>query len=406
MLAIGVTSDSRTNRSNMASTTRSALLLHDASLNVTHLNDAARHLLDGERYLGRPVEECLAMLEGANEAQPARLKLRDHVRGRLAFALKINGALWRVEPVALIAAPGPDHAEPASSDEGAVGMPVGALVLREAGQAVDYRDFALDRVDFLASLSHDLRTPLNAMTGWLHLLSSADPRNTELRQRAVAGLQRAVEQQQRLLVERLDGRPRLESESNAEPLGTAQRSDDMTEGSREKPARRSARRHDEQAVAAMGLAIASRHGFDATLPSGAEGPHHHGLQGVYVLAIDDTPEMLEVLTQVLASDGAVVEPVASADEALARYPQWAASGGERLVVSDLAMPGRDGISLIREIRAVERENRMPRLPAVAISAHGVPEVRRRAIEHGYDLFLDKPVSPPAMLTQLHRLLDR
>ncbi|HRA79151.1 MAG TPA: response regulator, partial [Burkholderiaceae bacterium] len=74
--------------------------------------------------------------------------------------------------------------------------------------------------------------------------------------------------------------------------------------------------------------------------------------------------------------------------------------------SDLAMPGRDGFSLIRQIRALERDRRLQRLPAVALSAHGASSVRRRAIEHGYDVFLDKPIDPPVLIDSLRRLLDR
>lgn len=56
------------------------------------------------------------------------------------------------------------------------------------------------RDEFLGMVSHELRTPLNAMVGWLHVLeaSQADP-GGPIARRAVAGLERAVEQQRALV---------------------------------------------------------------------------------------------------------------------------------------------------------------------------------------------------------------
>ncbi|RPH58603.1 MAG: response regulator, partial [Burkholderiales bacterium] len=191
--------------------------------------------------------------------------------------------------------------------------------------------------------------------------------------RAIDGLRRAVEQQRRLIDEKLARPPPGESPRAVDAEGSAGGS--------------------QRAATSAGQPVDGERQADA-------------LNGVFVLAVDDKPEMLEVLSQVLSADGAVVVTETSADQALARYPQWAAGGGERLLVSDLAMPGRDGFSLIRQIRALERDRHLQRLPAVALSAHGIASVRRRAIEHGYDVFLDKPIDPPVLLDSLRRLIDR
>lgn len=50
-----------------------------------------------------------------------------------------------------------------------------------------------------ARLAHDLRTPLNAMAGWLHLLGAPREIAPEMRERALAGLRAAIEQQLRLV---------------------------------------------------------------------------------------------------------------------------------------------------------------------------------------------------------------
>lgn len=61
------------------------------------------------------------------------------------------------------------------------------------------RSLRMTREEFAALVTHELRNPLNAMTGWLHLLS-ADPASfTEPAQRALGGLRRALEQQLALI---------------------------------------------------------------------------------------------------------------------------------------------------------------------------------------------------------------
>jgi len=354
----------------MPSTARSAVILYDQDLRITQLNKVAVRLLGGTDWIGRPLAQSLAHLGPPAMAKPGdpAPDLRELARSGTTFMLSIGRSAWRAELTVLDAGAAANDGPAPSSERDSCHA---ALILREAGDVEDYRDLALERIDFQAALAHDLRTPLNAMVGWLHLLNSAKPEHAELVARAMDGLRRAVEQQRALIDEKL-GRP---------------------------PARPVPRSGEAAAGDAVGASPAPAQ----PPPAGAT---DDGLNGVFVLAVDDKPEMLDVLSQVLSADGAVVVTETSADDALARYPQWAAGGGERLLVSDLAMPGRDGFSLIRQIRTLERDRRLQRLPAVALSAHGASSVRRRAIEHGYDVFLDKPIDPPVLLDSLRRLLDR
>ena len=414
----------------MSSLARSAVILYDCDLRVTQLNGVARRFEGARDWIGRPLHQCLASLGGTADPPLDRQDLLEHASRGSAFPVRVGDVIWRAEVGPLSDDELPPDID-TSTERGALlwetsvlpGSPVGVLVLREAGKAEDYRDLALDRVDFLAALSHDLRTPLNAMLGWLHLLSMPQ-RGPDLAARAIAGLRQAIEQQQHLLVDWADraraGHAEAQQFTSDTPFGTEGVSLDSpdlfadVDGSSaahadyDRRARKMSRRHrlvQQPPRAVNGLARRQANGQTSGVPA-VDGADGSGLSGVFVLAVDDRPEMLDVLTQVLAADGASIETTTSADDALARYPDWAASGGERLLVSDLAMPGRDGFSLIREIRALERHRRMPRLPAVALSAHGLPDVRRRAIENGYDLFVDKPVDPRVLLGRLHSLLDR
>jgi len=367
----------------MSTTARSAVILYDPQLRITGMNRAAIGLFGGHEWIGRPLADCLAaaVREGANPSAGPLPDLAGHARSGMSFMLRIGPHAWRAELSPLESGPGagspgtPGSAPPAAQEQETHRVEPGALVLREAGDAEDYRDLALEAIDPRSAIAHDLRTPLNAMAGWLHLLTSPQQRSPEVNARAIEGLRRAVEQQRRLIEQRLDRPPA--AETGGEHVEAARAADDQAPPDR-----------------------------PAHLGETARPAPEASLHGCFVLAVDDHAELLDMLSEVLAADGALVVTAESADQALAMYPRWAAGGGERLLVSDLAMPGRDGFSLIREIRALERAQGLPRLPAVALSAHGLADVRRRAILNGFDLFVDKPIDPPRMLDSLRRLLDR
>lgn len=337
----------------MTSTARSAVISFDAALIVLAMNPLASGLCGGGSWHGRPLADCLDSFARFAPGEPGsperRIRdsepaLRRYLAQEQAFTLLVGTHAWRAELIAF------------SSD--AATQAAGVLSLREAGDAEDYRDLPLDRIDFRAALSHDLRTPLNAMAGWVHLLAMAQPDPPEMVARALAGLRRAIDRQRELISERV------------EPLAAG-------------PATPAAAPADGNP--------------DSASPC---------LRGCHVLAVDDNPDLLDVLSILLAAEGAIVTTAVSAEQALDHYPAWAGRGGERMLISDLAMPGRDGMSLIRAIRTLELHRRLPRLPAVALSAHGQPEIRRQAIENGFDLFLDKPINPPVLLRKLCRLVDR
>jgi CheY-like chemotaxis protein len=110
------------------------------------------------------------------------------------------------------------------------------------------------------------------------------------------------------------------------------------------------------------------------------------LDGVRVLVVDDVPDVREVLAALLSQDGATVTAVGSAEEALA------ALQGERpdVLLSDLAMPGRDGYWLIGQVRALPPE-RGGVTPAAAVTASTGPEHRASVLRAGFQLHVTKPI---------------
>jgi signal transduction histidine kinase/DNA-binding response OmpR family regulator len=124
------------------------------------------------------------------------------------------------------------------------------------------------------------------------------------------------------------------------------------------------------------------------------------LDGLRVLLVDDEADTRECLSLVLRQYGAEVRAASSGAEALARFEE----GEVDVLLSDLAMPGEDGFSLIRRIRALP-EGR-GRVPAAALSAHVRAEERARAILAGFDLHLPKPIEPAALAAAVLNLAGR
>jgi len=124
------------------------------------------------------------------------------------------------------------------------------------------------------------------------------------------------------------------------------------------------------------------------------------LSGIRVLVVDDDPDTRELLRSAFEACQAVVSEASSALEALQAI-------GEELpnvLVSDVAMPGEDGYSLIRTLRQRAPEDGGA-LPAVALTAFAREEDRRRALDAGFQLHVTKPVEPDALLHAVARLVS-
>lgn len=118
-------------------------------------------------------------------------------------------------------------------------------------------------------------------------------------------------------------------------------------------------------------------------------------QAAHLLVVDDDPDMLRLLTIRLTAAGYRVTAVTSAEAAMTQLhierPQ--------LVLSDVQLPGRDGLALFDDIRAQH-----PSLPVILLTAHGTIPDAVEATERGVFTYLTKPFDGKGLLDKIAQAL--
>ena len=114
-----------------------------------------------------------------------------------------------------------------------------------------------------------------------------------------------------------------------------------------------------------------------------------------ILVVDDDNLSREFLCEAARALGFRAESASSAEQALRRLEDETPD----LVLTDLRMPGMDGLELVRTI-----QDKCPGLPTVVVTAHGTVETAVTAISEGAQDFLMKPCSPEALKVTLDKVL--
>lgn len=109
------------------------------------------------------------------------------------------------------------------------------------------------------------------------------------------------------------------------------------------------------------------------------------LHGLSILIVEDEQSSLDVFTELLNSAGAKTISVTSAAEALKALDKYRPD----ILISDIAMPGEDGFSLIQTIRA-RGTKQGGQIPAVALTAYASKEDIKRALLAGFNAHMVKP----------------
>lgn len=125
------------------------------------------------------------------------------------------------------------------------------------------------------------------------------------------------------------------------------------------------------------------------------------LTGTHVLAVDDDPDALRLLREILEAVGASVTSAASGRAAL----EIVETDRPDVLVADLGMPIIDGFELIQRIRAFD-DAALRDIPAAALTAYARSEDRAKALQSGFEIHLAKPVDPAELVSAVQALARR
>jgi PAS domain S-box-containing protein len=123
---------------------------------------------------------------------------------------------------------------------------------------------------------------------------------------------------------------------------------------------------------------------DGTVPS---------LIGLRILAVDDEPDALGVVSAILGSAGAEVKTATSVSQAVDLIKQWRPD----VLISDIGMPDEDGYELIRKVRA-RPSDKQKNIPAIALTAFARTQDRLKVLSAGYQMHVPKPIEPLELIT--------
>jgi CheY-like chemotaxis protein len=124
---------------------------------------------------------------------------------------------------------------------------------------------------------------------------------------------------------------------------------------------------------------------------------------VSILVVDDEPDVAELFRRrfrrELRNQAYVFHFAASGEEAL-RLLRQGIEPELMLILSDINMPGMNGMELLRTVKRLK-----PELPVAMITAYGDPDSRQRAIDDGAIDFLTKPIDFHLLKVRMPQLIN-
>jgi CheY-like chemotaxis protein len=115
-----------------------------------------------------------------------------------------------------------------------------------------------------------------------------------------------------------------------------------------------------------------------------------------ILVVEDSPDNMKLFRTLLTLKGHEVTGLPGGDELLETIDRTA----PELVLMDIQLPGKDGFTLLGEIR----DSRHRSLRVLALTAHAMSGDRERAMEAGFDGYITKPIDIRAFPDLVKRAL--
>lgn len=119
-----------------------------------------------------------------------------------------------------------------------------------------------------------------------------------------------------------------------------------------------------------------------------------------VLLIEDNLDNRKLTSAMLEKHGMLVEAFENGADAIEAF----SNSEYDVILTDLEMPGMDGVQVAQKIRALEKRLHTKKTPIVAVTAHALVSFQERCLAAGMDAFVTKPVRWPELFMKLDELL--
>ena len=116
-----------------------------------------------------------------------------------------------------------------------------------------------------------------------------------------------------------------------------------------------------------------------------------------LLVVEDELDGQELVARLLRQVNVEVEIAGTAEDAWTMLNERPYAG----VIIDLALPGKDGLQLLAEIRSSDHLRNMP---CIAITAFHTPELRQQCVQTGFDAYYPKPLNRTLFLQSVEDLI--
>jgi CheY-like chemotaxis protein len=118
----------------------------------------------------------------------------------------------------------------------------------------------------------------------------------------------------------------------------------------------------------------------------------------HILIVDDNPINLKLASEILLASGYTVDEAINADQA----QELLVTVLPDLILMDIALPGMDGLSLTRIIKA---DARLGHVPIIALTAFAMQGDDRKAADAGCDGYITKPIDTRKFVAQVSSILE-
>jgi len=119
-----------------------------------------------------------------------------------------------------------------------------------------------------------------------------------------------------------------------------------------------------------------------------------------IIVVEDQPDNLKLITALLTLKGHRVVGLHTGEPLVATL--LAERPAPALVLLDIQLPGRDGYSVLADVKKIEGEHPWK---VVALTAHAMPGDRERALSAGFDGYITKPINVRTFTDEIGRYLS-